>query len=102
MLHTSRDVVRLVDRAGRQVGEQEFLPTWGPTDVVWMWNADRTRVFVLPKDAGSPLALRDGTYRMDWRFVLDLSPVDKAAPILRRRGLTADEEAVMQFTLRSA
>jgi hypothetical protein len=76
MFHEAGDVCRLVDDDGQVVGAQEFVAALTTVNVLWVWNADRTRAFVtLSAVASGPIAnpLPQGTYRIQWQFMRDIS-----------------------------
>jgi hypothetical protein len=102
MLHAGRDVCRLVDANGIEVDRQEFLASYTTVSALWIWNADRTRAFVIPSVvAAGPTSdpVPSGTYRIQWQFARDISTAVPGAPILRQSGRKDPEAAVTQFSV---
>lgn len=121
MLGSAESEVRLVAADNVVLSVQAMPPGWVAREVHVVWNADRTRVAVLPKAramgclfagimalplwlqqivaaiAAQPaLNMEAGTWRLGWRHRADIRATLAGTPVLRRRGLVADETAAMQ------
>jgi hypothetical protein len=96
----SVDTVRLMHQ-GREISRLGVIKPAEFTTLTaqWIWNADRTRVFVFPDGVLDDAELASGTYRFEMQYKLDLTASDPAAAVQSYQGSTEPEAAAIHVVV---